>query len=562
MSMPVRTDAAEAMNFPWLANYAPEVDWNLDLPVQPMHMFLAQSVAAWPDRPALKPLSGAVYTYRDLGALVDRAAAGLQKQGVTKGVKVGLFMPNAAAAIIMYYAILKAGATVVNYNPVYAERDLVSQIADSDTTLLVTLETPPLLEKAVGLLGKTDLQKLIVCPAAQDLRKLSAAPESVAGKDGMIWFADLLADAADFKPVDIDPENDIAVLQYTGGTTGVPKGAMLSHKNIAANALQIGNWFHTAENGKDSIIAVLPLFHVFAMTVAMNMPLMKGMQILLLPQFSVPDVLNLIKTEKPAFMAGVPTMYIALANDSRVADYDFGCFKFCLSGGAPLPADVKRIFEDRTKAKLVAEGYGLTEFSPVATCNPLTKKARAGSIGLPVPGTVVEIISLEDGITPMGAKEKGEVVVSGPQMMLGYYKRADETAGVIKDGRLFTGDVGYMDADGFVYLVDRVKDLVIVGGYNVYPRHIEEALYTHPAVEECIVAGVPDKLRGEAVQAWIKLRTGESVSVETLKAFLKDKIAPIEMPKKIIIRDLPLPKTAVGKLSKKDLLEEEGITRG
>ena len=527
-----------------------------------MHMFLEQSIAKWADRPALKPLSGAAYTYRELGDLVDRAAAGLQKLGAQKGTKIGLFMPNAAASIVMYYAILKTGATVVNYNPVYAERDLVNQIADSDTTILVTLDAPPLLEKATELLGKTAMQKLIVCPAAQDLRKATSAPDGVAGKDDLLWLADLLADAADLKPVDIDAENDIAVLQYTGGTTGVPKGAMLSHKNIAANALQIGNWFHTTEDGKDSIIAVLPLFHVFAMTVAMNMPLMKGMQILLLPQFSVPDVLSLIKTEKPAFMAGVPTMYIALANDGRVADYDFGCFKFCLSGGAPLPADVKRIFEDRTKAKLVAEGYGLTEFSPVATCNPLTKKARAGSIGLPVPGTVVEIISLEDGVTPLAAKEKGEVVVSGPQMMLGYYKRDDETAGVIKNGRLHTGDVGYMDADGFVYLVDRVKDLVIVGGYNVYPRHIEEALYTHPAVEECIVAGVPDKLRGEAVQAWIKLRAGESVSVETLKIFLKDKIAPIEMPKKIIIRDLPLPKTAVGKLSKKDLLEEEGIARG
>ena len=562
MSLPARTDEAENTAFPWLSHYAPEVDWNLDLPMQPMHAFLAQSVAQWPDRPALKPISGAAYTYRELGNLVDRAAAGLQKQGVGKGDKIGLFMPNAAASIVMYYAILKTGATVVNYNPVYAERDLVNQIADSDTSMLVTLDAPQLLEKAAALLGKTALQQLIVCPAAQDLRQVSAAPDAVAGKNGLLWFADLLADAAGFTPVDIDPEADIAVLQYTGGTTGVPKGAMLSHKNIAANALQIGNWFHTAENGKDSIIAVLPLFHVFAMTVAMNMPLMKGMQILLLPQFSVPDVLNLIKTEKPAFMAGVPTMYIALANDSRVSEYDFGCFKFCLSGGAPLPADVKRIFEDRTKAKLVAEGYGLTEFSPVATCNPLTKKARAGSIGLPVPGTVVEIISLEDGVTPLGPKEKGEVVVSGPQRMLGYYKRPDETAGVIKNGRLHTGDVGYMDADGFVYLVDRVKDLVIVGGYNVYPRHIEEVLYTHPAVEECIVAGVPDKLRGEAVQAWIKLRAGESVSVETLKAFLKDKIAPIEMPKKIIIRDLPLPKTAAGKLSKKDLLEEEGLTRG
>src|SRR5690606_7491765 len=212
--------------------------------------------------------------------------------------------------------------------------------------------------------------------------------------------------------------------------------------------------------------------------------------------------------------------------------------------------------------RLVAEGYGLTEFAPVATCNPLTKKARAGSIGLPVPATTVEIISLEDGKTVIAATEKGEVVVSGPQIMKGYYRSDEDTAAVIRDGRLYTGDVGYMDADGFVYLVDRVKDLVLVGGYNVYPRHVEEVLYTHPAVEECIVAGVPDKLRGEAVQAWIKLRPGESVSVETLKAFLKDKIAPVEMPKKVVIRDLPLPKTAVGKLSKKGLLEEEGLLRG
>jgi len=232
MSMPARTDTAEKTTFPWLANYAPEVDWSLDLPLQPMHAFLEQSIAQWPDRPALKSLSGAAYTYRELGALVDSAAAGLQNLGVARGMKVGLFMPNAAAAIVMYYAILKTGATVVNYNPAYAERDLVNQIADSDTALLVTLDAQPLLEKASVLLGKTDLRNLIVCPAAQDLRKQPAMPESVAGKDGMIRFADLLADAASFSPVDIDPENDIAVLQYTGGTTGVPKGAMLIIKTL------------------------------------------------------------------------------------------------------------------------------------------------------------------------------------------------------------------------------------------------------------------------------------------------------------------------------------------
>ena len=561
MSLPVMKDVS-ADTFPWLANYAPEVSWHLDIPNRALPDFLDDSVQKWGDRPAIKGLTGKALDYKTLGQLVLQAASGLQKQGAQKGMKIGLFMPNATSAIVMYYAILKTGATVVNYNPAYVERDLINQIENSETDMLVTLDAPALFDKAASLLGKTRLKTLVVCPAAQELTAMRAAPENISGKEGVIWMRDLMADAADFTPVTIDAENDIAVLQYTGGTTGVPKGAMLTHKSVVANAMQIGTWFHTIEDGQDSMIAVLPLFHVFAMTVAMNMPIMRGMQILLLPQFSVPDMLNLIKTEKPAFMAAVPTMYIALANDSRVAEYDFGCFKFCLSGGAPLPVDVKRVFEERTKARLVAEGYGLTEFAPVATCNPLTKKARAGSIGLPVPATIVEIISLEDGKTVLAAKEKGEVVVSGPQIMKGYYRSEEDTAAVIRDGRLYTGDVGYMDADGFVYLVDRVKDLVLVGGYNVYPRHVEEVLYTHPAVEECIVAGVPDKLRGEAVQAWVKLRTGESVSVETLKIFLKDKIAPVEMPKKIVIRDLPLPKTAVGKLSKKDLLEEEGLLRG
>lgn len=562
MSNALRMEAAatrseQSQDFPWLQNYPEGMPLSIDVPSVPLFALLDDSAAQWPHRPALRT-AAALYDYATLLSLVNRAAAGLQALGVGKGVKAGLFMPNSAAGVVMYFAILKAGGTVVNYNPVYVERDLIAQVEDSETDILVTLDLPPLMEKAAGLMDKTRLRGLVVCPAAEDLR----APVIPALGDGMTAFADLLQSGDMPKAVEIDPENDIAVLQYTGGTTGTPKGAMLTHKNLYANALQMRHWYHTAAEGEDSMVVVLPLFHVFAMTVAMNMPLMKGMQMLLLPQFSVADVLGLIRDHKPAFMAGVPTMYIALANDSRVAEHDFSCFKFCLSGGAPLPADVKRAFEERTQARLVAEGYGLTEFSPVATCNPLSKKARAGAIGLPIPGTIVEIVSLEDGKTVLAPREKGEVVVSGPQMMKGYYNREAETENVIKDGKLYTGDVGYMDAEGFVYLVDRVKDLVIVGGFNVYPRHVEEVIYTHPAVEECIVAGVPDKLRGEAVQAWVKLRAGESVSAETLKAFLKDKLSPTEMPKKIIIRDLPLPKTAVGKLSKKDLLEEEGIRRG
>lgn len=562
MSNALRMDAAaslseQSQDFSWVRNYAEGVSAALDVPAVPLFSLLDDSAAKWPARPALRTPS-AVYDYVSLAALANRAAAGLQALGVGKGIKVGLFMPNSAAGVVMYFAILKAGATVVNYNPVYVERDLMAQVEDSETDFMVTLDIPALKDKAAGIMQKTRLKRLIVCPAAEDLRAPTIAEEAA----GITCFANLLQVGDRPKSVSIDADEDIAVLQYTGGTTGVPKGAMLTHKNLYANALQMSHWYHTAAEGEDSMVVVLPLFHVFAMTVAMNMPLMKGMQMLLQPQFGVAEVLGLIRDHRPAYMAGVPTMYIALANDSRVAEHDFSCLKFCLSGGAPLPADVKRVFEERTRVRLIAEGYGLTEFSPVATCNPHSKKARAGSIGLPIPGTVVEIVSLEDGKTVLPPKEKGEVVVCGPQMMKGYYKRDTETAAVIKNGRLHTGDVGYMDADGFVYLVDRVKDLVLVGGYNVYPRHIEEIIYTHPAVEECIVAGVPDKLRGEAVQAWVKLRTGESVSVDTLKAFLKDKLSPTEMPKKIVIRDLPLPKTAVGKLSKKDLLAEEGIVRG
>ena len=547
----------QSQDMPWLNNYADGVPTSLVVPNVPLHSLLDASAAKWPDRPALRTPQ-VVYDYASLALLTGSTAAGLQALGVTAGVKVGLFMPNSAAGVVMYFAILKAGGTVVNYNPIYTERDLMAQIEDSETDYLVTLDLSALMDKAAGLMDKTRLKKMIICPAADDLRE--ARPMPALG-EGMVSFAALQTVGDQSKSVTIDAEQDIAVLQYTGGTTGVPKGAMLTHKNLYANALQMSRWYHSAEEGRDSMVVVLPLFHVFAMTVAMNMPLMKGMQMLLLPQFGVNEVLGLIRDYKPAYMAGVPTMYIALANDGRVADHDFSCFKFCLSGGAPLPADVKRIFEERTRARLVAEGYGLTEFSPVATCNPHSKKARSGSIGLPLPGTVVEIVSLDDGKTVLPPKEKGEVVLRGPQMMKGYYKRDVETAGVIRGGKLHTGDAGYMDADGFVYLVDRVKDMAIVGGFNVYPRHVEEVIYTHPAVEECIVAGVPDKLRGESVQAWIKLRAGEAVSADTLKAFLKDKLSPIEMPKKIVIRDTPLPKTAVGKLSKKDLLEEEGITR-
>ena len=560
--MPQSASKASPKDYPWVAQYAPGVAWDITLPQQPLFTFLDKTVERFPDRPAIH-FGGQVYDYRTLHQMVERAAKGLQGLGVGKGVKVGLFMPNTAYSVVMYYAILKTGGTVVNYNPVYVERDLIVQADDSETQVLVTIDAPALIDKAKALLDKSNIRTVIVCSSKQNITattKVLDLPET-AKKDGWLWFCDLVSNDGKLAAVTIDPEEDIAVLQYTGGTTGIPKGAMLTHRNLVANTVQIGQWFYNANDGEDSMIAVLPLFHVFAMTVVMNMSIMKGMELHIMPQFTVPELLELIKKEKPAYVAAVPTMYIAMANYDRIGEYDFSSIKFCLSGGAPLPADVKRVYEQRTKAKLVAEGYGLTECSPVVTCNPISAKARAGSIGLPIPGCLVEIISLEDGVTPLAANEHGEICITGPQVMKGYYKNPVETANIVRDGRCHTGDVGYIDEEGFVYIVDRVKDLILVGGYNVYPRHVEEVIYAHPAVEECIVAGVPDKLRGEAVHAWIKLKSGDSVSVDTLRSWLHDKLSPIELPKKIHIRNEPLPKTAVGKLSKRDLLVQEGIKK-
>lgn len=543
----------------WARHYPPGVDWRFDVPKRSLTSLLEDTVARFADRPAIV-FAGIEYTYGEIGEIVDAAAHGLQQRGVKKDVKVGLFMPNSGYSLVMYYAILRAGGTVVNYNPVYTEADLVKQVEDSETDILVTLDAAPLVEKAGALLLKSRLREIVVCGGADNMLAPKKTEGLVNGA-AWLWFADLVADRGVPAPVTVDPENDIAVLQYTGGTTGTPKGAVLTHRCLVANTLQMAQWFWNAEEGRDSIVGVLPFFHVFAMTVVMNMAVAKGLRIFILPQFNLGEMLELIENQKPNYLAAVPTMYSALVNADRTGSTAFSSLKFCLSGGAPLPAEVKSAFEQKTGARLVAEGYGLTETSPVATCNPVTDEARAGSIGLPIPGTVIEIVSLADGVTVMPAGEKGEVCVSGPQVMQGYYKRAEETAQVMKNGRLHTGDVGYMDAEGFVYLVDRVKDLILVGGYNVYPRNIEEVVYSHPAVAECIVAGVPDRLRGEAVWCWVKAKEGFALKDSELRNYLQGRLSPIELPKKIILRDQPLPKTAVGKLSKLQLLVDEGIRK-
>jgi long-chain acyl-CoA synthetase len=375
-----------------------------------------------------------------------------------------------------------------------------------------------------------------------------------------VEFRDLVANDGAFMPLAADARRDIAVLQYTGGTTGLPKGAALTHFNLVANALQCLRWFPDSVPGEERVLAVLPFFHVFAMTVALNLSIAVGAEIILMPQPDIKALLATIRRKRPTTMPGVPTLFTALFTQAQGKAIDFTSIKSCISGGAPLPAEVKAKFEALARCTVV-EGYGLSETSPVVCCNPLRGVNKTGSVGVPVPGTIVEILSLDDPTQTLPQGERGEIAVKGPQVMQGYWHNPDATAKVMSGGRLRTGDVGYLDPDGYLFIVDRIKDIIIASGYKVYPRNVEEAIYRHPKVAECIVLGVKDPYRGETVKAYVALAAGETMTADELLAFLKDKLSPIEMPKLVEFR-ASLPKTLIGKPSKKALLEEEARKAG
>lgn len=549
---------------PWLATYPDGVKWDADLTPKPVYKILEDTVEKFPDNNAVDFLDKK-FTYAEIGTMVNKLAMGLQKLGVKKGTKVGVFLPNSPFFVVAYYAISRAGGTIVNFNPLYSERELAHQIEDSDTEIMITLDLKMLYDKMSNMLRDTTLNKLVVCPFTKILPfpknllfPVVKAKERAKVKfsQNVLAWSDVIQNPGTPDTVDINPEEDIALLQYTGGTTGVPKGAMLTHANLYINTMQASMWFTGVEPGKDKMLGVLPFFHVFAMTVVMNLSIYNGMEIIALPRFELEQALKAINDKKPTNFPAVPAIYNAIINHKDVGNYDLSSIKFCLSGGAPLPADTKEQFEKLTGCSLV-EGYGLTESSPVATCNPVVGENRTGSIGLPLPQTVIEIVSTEDGETVMPLGERGEICISGPQVMKGYYNKPEETEKTMRDGMLHTGDVAFIDKDGYVHIVDRIKDMILTNGYNVYPRNIEEVIYMHPAVEECIVAGIPDKQRGEKVKAWIKRKEGADLTEEEIKGFMKDKLSPIEMPREIEFRTEPLPKTMIGKLSRKDILEEE-----
>ena len=567
-----RTDAArqKAAPHPWLNRYPKAVDWHQQFKPQPVYALLDASVAQYRDRPCTS-FYGKRFTYREVGELVDRTAAGLQTLGVTKGTKVGLLMPNCPTFMIYYFAILKAGGTVVNYNPLYALDELTYQVRDSDTELMVTLDLKVLFDKVEALMLAGTLKRAVVASFAALLpgsksvlfrlfkgRELARPDKSRVASD-IVRDADLLALAGQLLPPPIDPDNDIAVLQYTGGTTGTPKGAMLSHSNVTVNAAQAVAWGTGLGEGQQRVLAVLPFFHAFAMTAVMNFGIQRGAEIVMMPRFFLNEAMELIDKTRPTVMPGVPTMFVAMLGHPKLASFDLSSLKYCVSGGAPLPIEVKQRFEAVTGCKVV-EGYGLSEASPVVTCNPPDGPVKAGSIGQPLPGTIISLRDLADPTIEVAPGEKGEICVKGPQVMKGYWRRPEETASQFVGDFLRTGDVATMDDEGFIFIVDRIKDLIISSGYNVYPRRIEDALYEHPAVEEATVVGIKDDYRGEAPKAFVKLRNGATATPEDLKQHLETRISRIEMPAEIELRD-QLPKTMIGKLSKKELKAEEEARR-
>ena len=530
-----------------------------DLSPTPVTAFLDDTVRRYPGSRAIDFL-GRSWTYAQLDRAVDRAAAGLQSIGVVAGTRVGLCLPNTPFSIIYFFAVLRCGGIVVNFNPLYVERELAHQISDSGTEVMVTIDLAAIYPKVAAVAGQTGLRKIVVCsmagalPAGRGLLFRLAKRGSLARlpDDGVTVRAERLPHGT-ARSEKIDP-SQVAVLQYTGGTTGVPKAAELTHANLSANARQVSHAMGNRPHGRDRVLGVLPLFHVFALTSVMIVGVQTASEMVLLPRFELGQLLATVRRRRPTMFPAVPTIYAALVESSARGGVDLGCLELCMSGGAPLPTEVRARFMAATGCWLM-EGYGLSETSPVVSFTPPGAAYKDGSIGLAVPGTTIEIRAVDDPARVLGIGERGEICVRGPQVMRGYWSRPDETAQVMVDGALRTGDVGYVDEDGYLFLVDRIKDVIIAGGYNVYPRVLEEALYQHAAVREAVVVGVPDSYRGQAPKAFVTLKEGRTATPAELRAFLGGFVSKIELPREIEIRG-ELPKTAVGKLSKKELVAE------
>lgn len=547
----------------WREHYNHPVSWDQEYPPLSVVDMVVNSANAHPDGVMLD-FMGRKASYGEMLRLIRKVAAGLQQMGIGKGDRVGLFLPNTPHYPAAYYGAMMAGATVVNFSPLYTAAELEHQVEDSGTKLLFTLSATALLPTALEVLRDSSLERLVVGsvaemlpPAKSLLYRLFKRSETTAIPDdpAVVSFAHLTGQSDQPRRVAIDPDKDIALLQYTGGTTGRPKGAMLSHQNLTANARQVTAIDPQSGKQPERILGVLPMFHVFANTCVLNRTVLVGGEIVMLPRFDAAQVLGAIQRTKATALPGVPTMYQALLDHPALPNVDLSSLRICISGGAPLPAEVKQKFEAVTGARVV-EGYGLTESSGVVSCNPYEGLNKNGTIGQPVPGTEIFLVDKEDPTRPPPEGEPGEIIFCGPQVMKGYWGRPDADADAFIDGCARTGDVGLIDEDGYVRIVDRMKDMISVGGFKVFPSQIEAVLYHHPAIKEALVIGIPDAYRGESPKAFVTLQDGEKIDGEALLEWLNPQLGKHERVREVEVR-LSLPKTLVGKLSRKELVAEE-----
>ncbi len=559
-------DAATAAPLrPWIRSYPEGIAWDVAIDTRPVH---EQVLAACAKNPAAVALDfmGGTTSFGELARKIIAFAGALQRQfGIKKGSRVALMLPNTPFYPIAYYAVLRAGGIVVNCNPLYTVSELGHITSNAGVDVLITLDLKQLFEKAEALVEAGNVQTIVVCHFPNALPTLKKILYSIAKRKDLstistsrvanrvVHFDDLIARHETPDAVVIDATRDIAVQQYTGGTTGQPKGALLTHANIAANMSQIDKWGCGLFYPPSKVVAVLPFFHIFAMTVCMNVPLCNGAQVVMLPRFEMKDFLALLARTKPNILPAVPTLLAALARADGATREALDTIKVAVSGGAALSDEIRAEYLTKSTA-ILAEGYGLTEASPVVCCAALRVPSKPLSIGLPLPGTDIRFVDVDTGLT-VGIGQNGELQVKGPQVMAGYFNDDAATEAAFADGWLRTGDVGHMDEDGYVFLVDRIKDLIICSGFNVYPRVIEAALMLHPAVDETNVIGVPDTYRGEAPVAFVKLKAGQSATESEIKIFLAKTLNKIEMPREVIFKT-ELPKTLIGKLSKKELRVE------
>ncbi|OZS77268.1 long-chain fatty acid--CoA ligase [Tetzosporium hominis] len=549
----------------WQKHYPEQIPHTLTYEEIPIQEFLTRSAKNYPDNVAIH-FMGKEMKYAELYESALKFANYLQTLGIQKGDRVAIMLPNCPQGVIAFYGILYAGGIVVQTNPLYTEREAQYQLKDAGAKAIITLDI--LYPRISKIMKETDLENLIITgikdylPFPKNMvypfiqKKQYGFSVKVEHRGSNHLFTEVMKVAkAEKEDVAIDFENDLAMLQYTGGTTGFPKGVMLTHKNLVTNVTMCKTWLYECEDGKERVLGILPFFHVYGMTTVLVLSIMQANTMILLPKFDVETALKTIDKQKPTLFPGAPTIYIGILNSPNLGKYDLSSINACISGSAALPVEVQEKFERVTGGRLV-EGYGLTETSPVTHANLVyTDKRVKGSIGIPWPDTDSAIFQM-DSTEPLPVGEVGEIAVRGPQVMKGYWNRPEETEMVIRDGWFLTGDLGYMDEDGYFYIVDRKKDMIIAGGFNIYPREIEEILYEHEAIQECVVAGIPDPYRGETVKAYIVVKDGHNVTEEELNDYCRTKLAAFKVPRFYEFRE-ELPKTAVGKILRRTLIEEE-----